>query len=208
MTGKQRRRLAPGSEIVLASHNAGKLREFRMLLEKSGILVRSAAELNLPEPEETETSFEGNARLKALTAAKASGLPALADDSGFCVTALDGAPGVYSARWAGPERDMGKAMARVHEAVEASGSTDRTASFRVVLCLAWPDGENCCIEGICEGMVTWPPRGVHGHGYDPIFVPQGETRRFAEMTEIEKNRFSHRGKAMEKFLQDFVHPVP
>ncbi|MCX5618619.1 RdgB/HAM1 family non-canonical purine NTP pyrophosphatase [Bombella sp. TMW 2.2543] len=196
--------LERGSEIVLASHNKGKLREFSLLLAESGITVRSAAELNLPEPEETATDFEGNALIKAEAAAKATGLPALADDSGFCVAALDGRPGVYSARWAGPQRDMTLAMSRVHEEMQASGSDDKAASFVVVLCLAWPDGTHHFVRGECRGQVSWPPRGEHGHGYDPIFIPEGESRTFAEMAETEKNRFSHRGQAMTQFLKDCV----
>lgn len=198
------RRLERGSEIVLASHNKGKLREFSLLLAESGITVRSAAELNLSEPEETATDFEGNAFIKAEAAAKATGLPALADDSGFCVAALGGRPGVYSARWAGPQRDMALAMNRVHEEMQASGSVDKTASFVVVLCLAWPDGAYRFVRGECRGQVTWPPRGEHGHGYDPMFLPEGESRTFAEMAETEKNRFSHRGQAMEQFLKECV----
>ncbi|MCX5616102.1 RdgB/HAM1 family non-canonical purine NTP pyrophosphatase [Bombella sp. TMW 2.2559] len=198
------RRLEHGSEIVLASHNKGKLREFSLLLAEGGITVRSAAELDLPEPEETATDFEGNALIKAEAAARATGLPALADDSGFCVAALDGSPGVYSARWAGPQRDMALAMNRVHEEMQASGSVDGTASFVVVLCLAWPDGMHRFVRGECRGQVSWPPRGEHGHGYDPMFTPEGESRTFAEMGEMEKNRFSHRGQAMEQFLKDCV----
>lgn len=198
------RRLARGSELVLASHNQGKLREFSLLLAESGITVRSAAALNLPEPEETAADFAGNALIKAAAAAKATGLPALADDSGFCVAALNGKPGVYSARWAGPHRDMTLAMNRVYEAMQASGSADKGASFVVVLCVAWPDGAYRMVEAACHGHIAWPPRGTHGHGYDPIFIPEGESRRFAEMTEEEKNRFSHRGQAMARFLQDCV----
>ncbi len=198
------RRLERDSEIVLASHNEGKLREFSLLLAESGITVRSAAELNLPEPEETAADFEGNALIKAEAAAKATGLPALADDSGFCVAALDGRPGVYSARWAGPQRDMTLAMNRVHEEMQASGSADKAASFVVVLCLAWPDGTHRFVRGECRGQVSWPPRGTHGHGYDPIFIPEGESRTFAEMAETEKNRFSHRGQAMQQFLKECV----
>lgn len=198
------RRLPRGAEIVLASHNAGKLREFALLLAPSGITVRSAAELGLPEPEETAESFEGNAAIKALAAAKATGLPALADDSGFCVAALGSDPGVYSARWAGPERDMKMAMKRVHDEVEKSGSPDRAASFVAALCLAWPDGETRSVRGECHGDLCWPPRGHGGHGYDPMFVPEGETRSFGEMSEDEKNAFSHRGRALKRFLDACV----
>ena len=196
------RTLSQGSKIVLASHNAGKLREFSTLLAESGITVISAAELNLPEPEETEETFTGNAAIKALAAARASGLPALADDSGFCVAALDNRPGVYSARWGGPTKDMQIAMDRVHQ--EMGDSADHRAFFVAALCLAWPDGETRTAQGECHGTVVWPPRGDHGHGYDPMFVPEGGNRTFAEMTEAEKNAISHRGRALEQFLKNFI----
>ncbi len=192
------RKLSPGSKIVLASHNAGKLREFSTLLAKSGITVISAAELDLPEPEETEETFTGNAAIKALAAARASGLPALADDSGFCVSALDNRPGVYSARWGGPTKDMQVAMERVHQ--EMGDNPDHRAFFVAALCLAWPDGQTRTVQGACHGTVIWPPRGDHGHGYDPMFVPEGESRTFAEMSEAEKNAVSHRGRALTAFL--------
>ncbi|AQS87864.1 deoxyribonucleotide triphosphate pyrophosphatase [Neoasaia chiangmaiensis NBRC 101099] len=199
---KSDRRLARGARIVLASHNKGKLAEFAALLKESGITVVSAADMNLPEPDETADSFEGNAAIKALAAARATGLPALADDSGFCVAALDGRPGVYSARWGGPERDFDAAMARVN--VEIGTDPDRRAAFVAVLCLAWPDGTTHTVEGRCDGHAVWPPRGEHGHGYDPIFVPEGETRSFAEMSGPEKNAISHRGRALERFLAECV----
>ncbi|WP_367160642.1 RdgB/HAM1 family non-canonical purine NTP pyrophosphatase [Kozakia baliensis] len=202
MTG---RLLPRGGKIVLASHNKGKLEEFRVLFAPTGIEIVSAAELGLPEPEETADSFAGNAEIKALAAARASGLPALADDSGFCVRALDGRPGIYSARWGGPTRDFDAAMARVND--ELGASPDRHAAFVAVLCLAWPDGETRCVEGRCEGEAVWPPRGAGGHGYDPIFVPKGETRSFAEMNGDEKNAVSHRGRALEKFLAECVTPA-
>ncbi|MFT8613585.1 RdgB/HAM1 family non-canonical purine NTP pyrophosphatase [Gluconobacter oxydans] len=192
------RKLSPGSKIVLASHNAGKLREFSTLLARSGIIVLSAAELDLAEPEETEETFTGNAAIKALAAARASGLPALADDSGFCVSALDNRPGVYSARWGGPTKDMQVAMERVHR--EMGDNPDHQAFFVAALCLAWPDGETRTVQGECHGTVVWPPRGEHGHGYDPMFAPEGESRTFAEMTEAEKNAVSHRGRALTAFL--------
>lgn len=196
------RRLSRGSKIVLASHNAGKLREFSTLLAESGITVVSAGELNLPEPEETADTFVGNSEIKALAAARASGLPALADDSGFCVSALDGQPGVYSARWGGPTKDMSVAMERVHR--EMGDTTDHGASFVAALCLAWPDGEIHSVVGECHGQTVWPPRGEHGHGYDPMFSPEGETRTFAEMDESEKNAISHRGRAFALFLMECV----
>jgi XTP/dITP diphosphohydrolase len=196
------RRLPRGAKIVLASHNEGKLAEFRALLAQSGITIVSAGELGLPEPEETAETFAGNAAIKALAAAEATGLPALADDSGFCVRALGGSPGVYSARWGGPERDFGKAMERVE--AELGAASDRHAAFVAVLCLAWPDGVTRSVEGRCEGEAVWPPRGALGHGYDPIFVPEGETRSFAEMDAAGKNAISHRGRALALFLADCV----
>jgi len=200
------RRLKRGERIVLASHNKGKLVEFRALLAPTGIEIVSAAELGLAEPEETADSFEGNAAIKALAAAKATGMPALSDDSGFCVSALDGRPGIYSARWAGPGGDMQVAMQRVH--VEMGGSPDKQAAFVAVLCLAWPDGTTRFAEGRCEGTICWPPRGDHGHGYDPMFVPQGDCRSFAELSSDEKNATSHRGRALARFLETCVSTDP
>lgn len=204
MSAQGKRKLSSGQDIILASHNMGKLQEFQTLLKETGIIVHSAASFKLEEPEETGTSFEENAAIKALAAAKQTGLPALSDDSGFCVEALEGRPGIYSARWAGENRDMELAMARVYAEMQASENPSKKSCFKVVLCLAWPDGETHFIAASCEGEVAWPPKGAHGHGYDPIFIPKGETRRFAEMTEQEKNRFSHRGKAMEIFLKECV----
>lgn len=200
------RRLKRGERIVLASHNKGKLVEFRALLAPTGIEIVSAAELGLAEPEETADSFEGNAAIKALAAAKATGMPALSDDSGFCVSALDGRPGIYSARWAGPGGDMQVAMQRVHD--EMGGSPDKQAAFVAVLCLAWPDGTTRFAEGRCEGTICWPPRGDHGHGYDPMFVPQGDCRSFAELSSDEKNATSHRGRALARFLETCVDTDP
>jgi len=195
------RRLARGDRLVLASHNAGKLKEFDALLSPFGITLLSAGALGLPEPEETGTSFAENARLKAEAAATAAGLPALADDSGFCVRALGGAPGIYSARWGGPAKDSLLAMTRVHEEGGAALAADPAAWFVAVLCLAWPGGEDAVFEGRVEGRVAWPPQGAFGHGYDPIFIPEGETRRFAEMPEAEKNQVSHRGRAFGLFRE-------
>jgi len=200
------RRLKRGERIVLASHNKGKLVEFRALLAPTGIEIVSAAELGLAEPEETADSFEGNAAIKALAAAKATGMPVLSDDSGFCVSALDGRPGIYSARWAGPGGDMQVAMQRVHD--EMGGSPDKQAAFVAVLCLAWPDGTTRFAEGRCEGTICWPPRGDHGHGYDPMFVPQGDCRSFAELSSDEKNATSHRGRALARFLETCVSTDP
>ncbi|KDE21433.1 nucleoside-triphosphate diphosphatase [Acetobacter aceti 1023] len=189
-------KLKRGSTLVLATHNAGKLAEFAKLLADFGIKVVSAGELNLPEPEETATTFAGNAAIKALAAAKAANLPALADDSGLCVAALDGAPGIYSARWAGPNKDFASAMARIEDGI---GQGKRNAWFMCVLCLALPDGRTESFEGRIDGQIVWPPRGTQGHGYDPIFAPKGETRTFAEMADAEKNAISHRARAFEAF---------
>lgn len=188
--------LVRGSRLVLASHNKGKLAEFSTLLDGYGITVVSAGELGLPEPEETATTFTGNAELKALAAAKAAKIPALSDDSGLCVSALDGAPGIYSARWAGPDKDFANAMQRIEDGI---GGNERAAWFICVLCLAFPDGTTHCFEGRIDGTIAPVPRGQEGHGYDPIFVPAGETRTFAEMTDAEKNRISHRARAFEAF---------
>ncbi len=194
------RKLAAGGRVVLASHNQGKLAEFDQLLAGRGITLISAGSLGLAEPEETEDSFLGNARLKAFAAAQASGSPALADDSGFCVRALGGAPGIYSARWAGPGKDFQVAMERVHRARAACPDpSDDAAWFISVLCLAWPDGHSESFEGRIDGIMQWPPRGSNGHGYDPVFQPEGHTRRFAEMTDPEKNAISHRGRAFALF---------
>ncbi len=188
------RRLERGSRLVLASHNSGKLREIAALVAPYGIGMVSAGELGLAEPEETEADFAGNARLKALAAARVAGLPALADDSGFCVAALGGAPGVLSARWAGPAKDFALAMQKVQEA--RGESLDDRAWFVCVLCLAWPDGETASYLGRVEGRVVWPPRGKLGFGFDPIFVPNGASRTYGEITSDEKHAGSHRGQAM------------
>jgi XTP/dITP diphosphohydrolase len=186
--------------LVVASHNAGKVREIAALLAPLGVETVSAGALGLPEPEETETSFTGNARLKAEAAAKASGLPALADDSGLEVFALDRAPGVYSARWAGPEKDFRVAMKRVWRELEERGASDRSARFVCALALAEPNGETHVFEGEARGEIVWPPRGEKGFGYDPIFVANGETRTFGEMTHEEKLPLTHRARAFEQLL--------
>jgi len=191
------RPLPAGTHIVLASHNRGKLAEFAQLLDGTGVTITSAADLGLPEPDETADSFAGNAEIKALAAARATGKPALSDDSGFCVAALDGAPGIYSARWGGPQRDFDMAMQRVHN--EVGTSTDTRAWFVCALSLAWPDGHVDTFEGRCHGSLIWPPRGDHGHGYDPIFQPEHHTRTFAEMNGAEKNALSHRKIALDLF---------
>ena len=191
------RRLVAGSRLVLATHNPGKVVELKALLAGRGVEVVSAGALGLPEPEETAPDFAGNARLKAV-AATASGLPALADDSGFCVAALGGAPGVFSARWAGPEKDFSAAMALVWERM--AGAAERRAWFVCALCLAWPDGETATFLGRAEGSVAWPPRGGLGFGYDPMFVPAGRSATYGEMDPDAKHAVSHRAHAMAQVL--------
>lgn len=186
--------------LVVASHNAGKVREINELLRPFGVDAVSAASLGLPEPEETETSFAGNAALKARAAADASGLAALADDSGLEVLALAGAPGVYSARWAGPDKDFRAAMKRVWDESQASGSIDRRARFVCVLALAQPGGAIQSFEGEARGRIVWPPRGDQGFGYDPMFVHERETRTFGEMTHEEKLPLTHRAQAFAKLV--------
>ncbi|MBB5517588.1 RdgB/HAM1 family non-canonical purine NTP pyrophosphatase [Amphiplicatus metriothermophilus] len=193
------RKLDPG-QLVIASHNAGKVREINELLAPFGIGATSAASLALPEPEETADSFAGNALLKARTAAEASGLPALADDSGLEVAALADAPGIYSARWAGPEKDFAKAMAKVEAALAEIGAEDRRARFVCALALAWPDGHAEVFEGEARGSVVFPPRGDRGFGYDPIFLPDGESETFGEMDPARKHALSHRAQAFAKLV--------
>jgi XTP/dITP diphosphohydrolase len=203
-------KLTSGNKIVVASHNEGKVREIRDLLRPFGLETVSAAELNLPEPEETETTFSGNAKLKALAAATVANLPALSDDSGLAVDALNGDPGIYAARWAelprieketyGQRRDFDMAMWYVNDRL---GDTDnRRARFICALCLAWPNGEAQVYEGTVEGEMVWPPRGNKGFGYDPMFQQIGETRTFAEIEPAAKHAVSHRADAFAKFLVD------
>ncbi len=196
------RMLGSGDRLVIASHNRGKIREIGELLAPWQIEVLAAPDLGISDPEETETSFEGNARLKALHVAKASGLPALADDSGLEVAALDGQPGIYSARWAETEngsRDFRHAMARVHAALrERSAPEPWRARFVCALALAWPDGECAVFEGEVKGRIVWPPRGDRGFGYDPIFLPDGEAETFGEMEPARKHAMSHRADAFAK----------
>jgi XTP/dITP diphosphohydrolase len=194
------RKLESG-RVVVASHNEGKVRELRVLLEPYGLELVSAKELDLPEPEETGTTFFFNAELKAMSAADLSGLPAIADDSGICVEALNGEPGVFTANWAETSegRDWMLAMSRVQERLEALGpGTSRAAYFACVLCVAWPDGHVESFEGRAEGALIWPPRGERGFGYDPVFVPQGYDQTFGEMDPEEKHRISHRAAAFAK----------
>lgn len=190
-------RLEPGSRLVAATHNPGKARELHALLEGRFDVV-SAGQLGLPEPDEPETTFVGNAMVKARAAAKASGLVALADDSGISVSALDGQPGVHSARWAGPEKDFDLAMRKVEERLNEAGSDDLSAWFTSALAVAWPDGPVVVVEGRIDGMLTFPKRGAFGFGYDPIFVPEGFGKTFGELTADIKDRISHRARAFEK----------
>jgi XTP/dITP diphosphohydrolase len=206
------RKLTPG-KLVIASHNAGKVREIRALLAPYGIDPVSAGDLGLPEPEETGTTFAENATLKAVAAASAAGLPALADDSGLCVAALGGRPGVYTADWAERQafegergkdwagRDWYLAMGKVEGLLAAQGpSVDRTAYFACTLALAWPDGHVELFEGRVAGSLTWPPRGTLGFGYDPVFVPAGRDQTFAEIDPAEKHAISHRADAFAKLV--------
>jgi XTP/dITP diphosphohydrolase len=192
------RMLARGQKLVLASHNKGKLREIEALLKPLGIEVVSAGALSLPEPEEDAPDFAGNARIKAVAAATASGLPALSDDSGFCVAALGGAPGVLSARWAGPAKDFAHAMAMVQEGI--GDNSDRRAWFIAALSLAWPDRHTETFLGRIDGTVVWPPRGDKGFGYDPVFVPIGLQQTFGEMDPDDKHAVSHRARAFAQML--------
>ncbi|CAA7617301.1 RdgB/HAM1 family non-canonical purine NTP pyrophosphatase [Magnetospirillum sp. UT-4] len=187
-----------GGRLVIASHNAGKVREIGELLAPFGVEVVSAGALGLDEPEETGTTFVANAELKARAAATAANLPALADDSGLAVDSLSGDPGIYSARWAGPAKDFAAAMALVHERMGAA--PDRTARFVCALALAWPDGHCETFEGTVEGDIVWPPRGSKGFGYDPIFQAKGESITFAEKEPAEKHAISHRADAFAKLV--------
>ena len=192
-----------GDRLLVATHNRGKLEEIAKLLESFSISVVSAADLSLEEPAETESSFIGNARIKAHFAAKATGLPALADDSGICVDALGGAPGVYTADWAetAAGRDFPMAMRRTWQALEAAHAPDpRRAQFRCTLVLAWPDGHDEVFEGVMAGQIVWPMRGDQGHGYDPIFQPDGHSQTFGEMDRWQKNKISHRADAFRKLV--------
>jgi len=190
-------KLEPGARLVVATHNPGKARELAEILG-GGFQIATAGELGLREPEETESTFAGNALLKARLAADASGRIALADDSGLSVRALDGQPGVYSARWAGPGRDFPLAMAKVEERLGAAESDDLAAWFTCALALAWPDGPAVVVEGRVDGSLTFPPRGDRGFGYDPIFVPEGRRETFGEMDPAEKEQMSHRSRAFAK----------
>lgn len=189
--------LQPGARLVVATHNPGKARELAAILENRFELVTAGA-LGLPEPDETETTFEGNALLKARAAADASGLVALADDSGLSVAALDGAPGIFSARWAGPGKDFSLAMRKVEERLDEARAEDFSAWFTCALAVAWPSGPAVLVAGRVDGVLTFPPRGDRGFGYDPIFVPNGHGLTFGEMEPAAKDELSHRTRAFEK----------
>ncbi|MCC2979241.1 RdgB/HAM1 family non-canonical purine NTP pyrophosphatase [Sphingomonas sp. IC4-52] len=193
------RKLQPG-KLVIASHNPGKVREIAALLQGHGVEAVSAKDLDLPEPEETGTTFVMNAELKARAAADLSGLPALADDSGLCVEALGGDPGIFSARWAGESKDFNEAMRRVHEKVDAIEDASRDAHFICALALAWPDGHVEWFEGRVDGTLVWPPRGDNGFGYDAMFLPEGRTETFGEMDPDAKHGISHRADAFRQLV--------
>jgi XTP/dITP diphosphohydrolase len=193
--------------LVIATHNAGKMREMRELLAPYRIEAQSAGELGLGEPEETGATFRANARIKAMAAAQASGLPAFADDSGLAVDALDGQPGIHSARWAGPQRDFGHAMQKVEDELRARGATapgKRGAHFVSALCVAWPDGHTEEFEARVDGTLVWPPRGSAGFGYDPVFLPHGFDRTFGEMTSEEKHGLPPHGLGLSHRARAFV----
>jgi XTP/dITP diphosphohydrolase len=203
--GAAHRRLA--GRLVIATHNPGKLKEMRELLMPYGIEAVSAGELGLAEPAESGTSFKENARIKASAAATAAGLPAFADDSGLTVDALDGDPGIYSARWAGPEKDFRHAMQTVEDKLRERGAQERSqrnAHFVSALCLAWPDGHVEEFEGKVDGTLVWPPRGARGFGDDPMLLPSGHTRTFGEMTNVEKHGLPPRGKGLSHRARAFL----
>ncbi len=199
-----RRRLETG-RLVLATHNPGKVVELAELFARRGLDVVSAGDLGLAEPEETGLTFVANAELKARAAARASGLPALADDSGLCVDALGGEPGIYSARWAGPTKDFSIAMQRVRSQMPATAPD--TAHFICALSIAWPDGHVESVEGRVDGRIVWPPRGANGFGYDPIFVMDGKTQTYGEMSRADKEADNHRARAFAR-LSDLLPPAP
>jgi XTP/dITP diphosphohydrolase len=197
-------KLPRGSHLVVASHNEGKVREIKALLGPHGILPVSAGSLGLPEPIEDGTTFAANAKIKAVASAAGSGHAALADDSGLCVEALDGAPGIYSARWAGPSKDFRIAMNRIHDELRHKGLTTSRAKFVCALCVAQPSGEMQVFEGEVHGHLAFPPRGDRGFGYDPIFIADGMDQTFAEIDPARKHAISHRAKAFEKLLHSGI----
>jgi XTP/dITP diphosphohydrolase len=201
------KRTLHGEKVLIATHNKGKLEEFREIFAPHGVEVTSAGELDLAEPAEIENTFEGNARIKARAAMETSGLITIADDSGLCVDALDGAPGVYTADWAGPSRDWMMAMRTVEEKLQAAGAVtpaQRQATFNCTLLVAWPDGHERIYVGQAPGHLSWPPKGHFGHGYDPVFVPEGFDLSFGQMPHEQKNRISHRARALDKLLRDLL----
>jgi XTP/dITP diphosphohydrolase len=201
-----RRRPVTG-RLVIATHNPGKLAEMRELLAPHGISAASASELGLPEPDETGVSFRANARIKATAAAKASGLPAFADDSGLAVDALNGEPGIHSARWAGVDKNFHRAMERIEELLRECGATTperRKAHFVSALCVAWPDGHVEEFEARVDGVLVWPPRGEKGFGYDPMFLPDGHTRTFGEMPSEEKHGLPPKGRGLSHRARAFL----
>jgi XTP/dITP diphosphohydrolase len=198
-------RLSPGDKLVVASHNPGKVKEIRELLEPYRLKVIGAADLRLAEPEEIGSSFAENARLKAEAASASSNLAALADDSGLSVAALNGAPGIHSARWAGPKKDFRMAMSRVEDEMRRSGNPDKRAHFVCVLALSAPEADTEIFEGRAYGAIEFPPRGQFGFGYDPIFLPEGRRFTFAEMDPKAKHAISHRAKAFDKFVKSALN---
>jgi len=193
--------------VVIATHNPGKLAEMRDLLAPYGIAATSAAQLNLAEPDETGVTFAANARIKAMSAANATGQPAFADDSGLCVDALGGEPGIYSARWAGPDKDFRGAMNQIQTLLVEKGAMSpqqRRAHFVAALCIAWPDGHVEEVEGRVDGVIVWPPRGTAGFGYDPLFLPDGHERTFGEMTAEEKHGLPPKGMGLSHRARAFV----
>ncbi|CAK7192525.1 dITP/XTP pyrophosphatase [Commensalibacter sp. Nvir] len=193
-------KLKAGNTLLVATHNSGKINEIKSLLSPFSIKVYSAKDLNLPEPEETGLTFEENAKIKASFAAKLTQKICLADDSGFCLNGLKGEPGIYSSRWAGPDQNYARAMHLIKN--KLTGKSDRSAYFVCMLCVASPNNIVKYFEGRVDGQFVWPPRGENGHGYDPIFQPNHSEKTFAEMTELEKNSISHRGKALQRFLKE------
>jgi len=202
------RKLKKGEEIIVASHNQGKVREIEALLAPFGLSAISASTLNLPEPVEDGATFIENAKIKALAAAQASGKPSLSDDSGLCVDTLGGDPGIYSARWAGPEKDFSVAMKAIEDALQEKDATSlesRAAHFICVLCIAWPDDHCEIFEGKVFGHMMWPPRGEHGFGYDPTFQPTGYDQTFGEMDAEFKHKISHRADAFQQLTKGCLH---
>ncbi|MBJ7446491.1 MAG: RdgB/HAM1 family non-canonical purine NTP pyrophosphatase [Brevundimonas sp.] len=196
-------KLIKGMRLVLATHNPGKVPEIEALLGGHYSVV-TAGSLNLPEPDETESTFVGNALLKARHAADLSGEVAIADDSGLSIAALDGAPGIFSARWAGPDKDFAFAMKKVEQRLEEIGAQDRSAWFTSALAVAWPNGPAVVVEGRVDGTLTFPPRGTRGFGYDPIFIPEGHTQTFGELDPAFKDSISHRARAFEKLRDALI----